>query len=39
VGNYCTSLEMQGFSLTMLKLDKELEDLLNAPAEIPIRVF
>ncbi|GHV13431.1 dihydroxyacetone kinase subunit DhaK [Spirochaetia bacterium] len=39
VGNYCTSLEMAGFSLTMVKLDSEIEALLNAPAEIPIRVF
>ncbi len=39
VGNYCTSLEMAGFSLTLVKLDKEIEDYLNAPAEIPIRVF
>jgi dihydroxyacetone kinase-like protein len=39
VGNYCTSLEMQGFSLTLLRLDSELERLLAIPAEIPIRVF
>jgi dihydroxyacetone kinase-like protein len=39
VGEYCTSLEMAGASLTLLKLDSELEDLLAAPAEIPIRVF
>lgn len=39
VGNYCTSLEMAGFSLTLVKLDPELEDLLAAPAEIAIRVF
>jgi dihydroxyacetone kinase-like protein len=39
VGNYCTSLEMAGFSLTLVTLDKEIEDLLNAPADIPIRVF
>ena len=39
VGNYCTSLEMAGASLTLLKLDKELEDLLAAPAEIAVRVF
>jgi dihydroxyacetone kinase-like protein len=39
VGNYCTSLEMQGFSLTLCRLDEELEGYLNAPAEIPIRVF
>jgi len=39
VGNYCTSLEMAGFSLTMVKLDGEIEELLSEPAEIPIRVF
>ena len=39
VGNYCTSLEMAGFSLTLLRLDDELEQLLAAPAEVPIRVF
>jgi len=39
VGNYCTSLEMAGASLTMLKLDKEIEDLLAAPADIAVRVF
>ncbi len=39
VGNYCTSLEMAGASLTMLRLDDQLEDLLAAPAEIATRVF
>ena len=39
VGEYCTSLEMAGFSLTLVKLDAELEDLLAAPADIAIRVF
>jgi len=39
VGEYCTSLEMAGASLTMLKLDGELEALLAAPAEIAIRTF
>jgi len=39
VGNYCTSLEMAGFSLTLIRLDDELERLMAAPAEIPIRVF
>jgi dihydroxyacetone kinase-like protein len=39
VGNYCTSLEMAGASLTLLKLDKEIEALLAAPAEIAVRVF
>jgi dihydroxyacetone kinase-like protein len=39
VGNYCTSLEMAGYSLTLLKLDPEIEELLAAPAEVAIRVF
>jgi dihydroxyacetone kinase-like protein len=39
VGEYCTSLEMAGFSLTLVKLDPELEGLLAAPAEIAIRTF
>ena len=39
VGEYCTSLEMAGASLTLLKLDDELEKLLAAPAEIAVRVF
>jgi dihydroxyacetone kinase-like protein len=39
VGEYCTSLEMAGFSLTLVKLDPELENYLAAPAEIAIRVF
>ncbi len=39
VGEYCTSLEMAGASLTMLKLDGEIEGYLNAPAEIASRVF
>lgn len=39
VGEYCTSLEMAGFSLTLVKLDPELEELLAAPAEIANRIF
>jgi dihydroxyacetone kinase len=35
VGNYCTSLEMAGCSLTLMKLDKELEDLMGAAADTP----
>lgn len=31
VGNYVTSLEMQGFSITVLKLDAELTELWDAP--------
>lgn len=30
VGNYMTSLDMGGFSITFLKLDEEMEELLNA---------
>ncbi|MFC4253786.1 dihydroxyacetone kinase subunit DhaK [Altererythrobacter xixiisoli] len=39
VGEYCTSLEMAGASLTLLKLDGELETLLDAPAEVAVRIF
>lgn len=35
VGNYMTSLDMEGFSITLLKLDDELKKLLNAPADTP----
>src|SRR6478609_5590202 len=31
VGNYITSLEMQGMSITLLKLDDELTELWDAP--------
>ncbi|WP_089967547.1 dihydroxyacetone kinase subunit DhaK [Lihuaxuella thermophila] len=33
VGEYMTSLEMAGCSVTLLKLDDELTELLNAPAD------
>ena len=35
VGNYMTSLDMAGFSVTVLKLDDELKGFLNAPADTP----
>jgi dihydroxyacetone kinase-like protein len=35
VGNYSTSLEMAGASITLLKLDEELKRLLDAPATTP----
>lgn len=35
VGNYMTSLEMAGFSISILKLDEELKTLLLAPADTP----
>ena len=39
VGEYCTSLDMAGASLTLVKLDDEIEDLLAAPAAIGARIF
>ena len=35
VGNYMTSIEMAGFSISILKLDDELKNLLNAKADTP----
>ena len=35
VGNYMTSIDMSGASVSILKLDDELEDLLNAPCDTP----
>jgi dihydroxyacetone kinase-like protein len=39
VGEYCTSLDMAGASLTLVRLDDEIERLLAAPAEIGVRIF
>ena len=39
VGEYCTSLDMAGVSLTLVRLDDEITGLLAAPAEIAIRTF
>ncbi|ADD03039.1 dihydroxyacetone kinase, DhaK subunit [Thermoanaerobacter italicus Ab9] len=35
VGEFMTSLEMSGFSITILKLDEELKTLLDAKADTP----
>lgn len=35
VGNYMTSIDMSGASISLLKLDEELEELLNAPSSTP----
>ena len=35
VGNYMTSLEMSGCSVTLLKLDEETKALLDAPCDTP----
>jgi dihydroxyacetone kinase-like protein len=35
VGNYITSLEMQGMSITLLRLDDEMVELWDAPVQTP----
>ena len=35
VGNYITSLEMQGFSITLLRLDEEMVRFWDAPVLTP----
>lgn len=35
VGNYMTSIDMQGFSVTLLRLDEDMKRLLNAKADTP----
>ena len=38
LGNYMTSLDMAGFSISLLKLDDELKALLDAPCDTPALV-
>jgi len=38
VGEYVTSLEMAGFSISLLKLDDELKKYMEAPAQTPFFV-
>lgn len=38
IGEYATSLEMAGFSISLLKLDEELKGYLDAPAQTPFFV-
>ena len=35
IGEYMTSIEMAGFSISLLKLDEELKELLDAKADTP----
>lgn len=35
VGNYMTAIDMAGCSLTLMKLDDELKELLDAPCDTP----
>jgi dihydroxyacetone kinase-like protein len=39
VGEYCTSLDMAGASLTLVKLDDELNELFDAPAAVAVLIF
>jgi len=39
VNNYCTSLDMEGCSVTLFKLNEEFKHLLLAPSDIPIKYF
>jgi dihydroxyacetone kinase-like protein len=39
VNEYCTSLDMAGASLTLVRLDDEIESLLAAPAEAAVHIF
>jgi len=39
IGEYCTSLDMAGCSVSLLKLDNEMKELLDYPIDIPLRVF
>jgi len=36
IGEFFTSLEMGGFSITLTRLDHELKRLLDAPANSPL---
>lgn len=36
VGNYMTSIDMAGASISLLRLDKELKELLEYPANTPV---
>ncbi len=38
IGEYATSLEMAGFSISLLRLDDELKGYLDAPAQTPFFV-
>ena len=35
IGEYATSMEMAGLSVTVMELDEELEKLMRAPAASP----
>ena len=39
VNNFCTSLDMEGCSVSLFRLNEEFKRLLVAPADIPIKYF
>jgi len=39
VNNYCTSLDMEGCSVTLLRLNEEFKRLLKEPCNLPIGYF
>jgi dihydroxyacetone kinase-like protein len=39
INEYCTSIDMAGLSVSFLKLDDEMKELLNYPAEVPYKIF
>jgi dihydroxyacetone kinase-like protein len=39
VNNFCTSLDMEGASVSLLRLNEEFKRLLEAPCDIPIKYF
>ncbi len=39
VNNFCTSLDMEGCSVSLLKMNEEFKRLLTSPADIPIKYF
>ncbi|MET4432048.1 dihydroxyacetone kinase subunit DhaK [Mycolicibacterium sp. 624] len=39
VGNYCTALDMAGASITLVELDDEIAELLDAPASTALRIY
>ncbi len=39
VNNFCTSLDMEGCSVSLLRLDEEFKRLLAIPVDIPVRYF
>ena len=39
IGEYCTSLDMAGCSVSLLRLDEEMKELLLYTVDIPLTIF